>query len=604
MRLSSERKVDLRLKLYMIMLIPLLVIGALVVWTTKTSSEKASLSTMQHSNQQLVVNAAKLLGGESDVIERLYAKPSEQSSDYKSLRNEINRVRLQSGALYVYMFNRNSKGWVYTVDGAAWDDKDYSGYGADMVFSESSVEAELLKGEVVTTGLVNDPTWGDLLSSFSPIKDSDGKIIGYLGIDISAKAVNQVAKDTLAGSYRTVIPIFAVVLILSIFVMLAVLYGILRQVRDIKSSLQQVADGNLQVVSRRFTKDQLGDVSILVNKMVAQLNKIVLGIQQGSGTLQGSSANIAQTALNNQRQTEELSRAIEEIAIGSMKQAEETEQSVKQSENLGRIMDEVGSYVHQFADTSERLSDVQMQVTQEHELLLEKGRENAKRVGELQVISRSLMAQSQLASSISGQIHNILRQTQILSLNASIEAARAGEAGKGFAVVAGEMGQLARQSEESIQEIDAILGSFVEETNRMGGQFEDNLTAVQEQEQQIAGCLEAFGQVSRISAEVHELAQRLANRTVDMHDIRQEVEQHLSFIASATEETSAMTEEVAASAVEQKRAAEELSIVSSQLADLSGSLKSYVDQFQVSSEPADEPAEVEDKQSAPASVVK
>ncbi|WKL05252.1 methyl-accepting chemotaxis protein [Paenibacillus amylolyticus] len=62
-------------------------------------------------------------------------------------------------------------------------------------------------------------------------------------------------------------------------------------------------------------------------------------------------------------------------------------------------------------------------------------------------MSRSLTTQSELASSISGQIHNILKQTQILSLNASIEAARAGEAGKGFAVVAGEMGQLAQQSE-------------------------------------------------------------------------------------------------------------------------------------------------------------
>lgn len=126
-----------------------------------------------------------------------------------------------------------------------------------------------------------------------------------------------------------------------------------------------------------------------------------------------------------------------------MKQAEETEHSVQHSENLGNIMNEVGSYVEQFTGTSEQLSALQVQVTRQHEVLLEKSRENAKLVEDQHNISKLLTTRSELAASISGQIYNILKQTQILSLNASIEAARAGEAGKGFGVVANEMGQLA-----------------------------------------------------------------------------------------------------------------------------------------------------------------
>lgn len=198
--------------------------------------------------------------------------------------------------------------------------------------------------------------------------------------------------------------------------------GILRQVSEIKVSLEQVASGNLQVVSTRMTNDQLGDISNLINTMVMQITNIMKGIQQGSSTLQQSSKNIAETSLRNQRQSEELSRAIEEIAIGSMKQAEETERSVQHSENLGIIMNEVGSYVEQFTHTSEQLSELQVQVTRQHEMLLDKGRENAKLVEDQQNISKSLTTRSELASSISGQIHNILKQTQILSLNASIEA--------------------------------------------------------------------------------------------------------------------------------------------------------------------------------------
>lgn len=580
MRQTRKIKMDLRLKLYLIILVPLLAMGGLIVWTTIHSSENASVMTIQHKNQQLAVNTASLLGQDAESIRTLYSTASEESDEYKSLRDELAKVRLQSGALYVYMYNKTPDGWIYTVDGADWDDTEYSPYGTAMEFNPQ-IQERLLNGEVVTTGIVDDPTWGQLLSSFTPIKDSQGEIVGYLGIDISAAAVNQISAESVNNAYRTIIPIFVVVLILSLVMMLLVVRGILRQVRDIKSSLEQVADGNLTVVSKHLTNDQLGDISDLINVMASQLTNILKGIQQGSDTLQQSSANIAETAQTNQRQTEELSRAIEEIAIGSMKQAEETEHSVQHSENLGKIMDEVGSYVQQFTHTSEQLSAVQVQVTREHEVLLKKGRENAKRVEHQQEISKSLTTQSELAASISGQIHNILKQTQILSLNASIEAARAGEAGKGFAVVAGEMGQLAQQSERSIQEIDGILSSFVQEIHRMGSHFEANMVAVKEQEEQIADCLQAFRQVSQLSTEVHELAQRLENRTMNMHSIRQEVEQHLSYIASATEETSAMAEEVTASAEEQQRSANELSNISGQLAGLAGNLKSYSDQFQI-----------------------
>ncbi|MGG4128443.1 methyl-accepting chemotaxis protein [Paenibacillus illinoisensis] len=586
MRQTRKKKMDLRLKLYLIILVPLLAMGGLIMWATIHSSENASVMTMQHKNQQLAVNTATLLGQEAELIKTLSSTASEESDEYKSLRDELAKVRLQSGALYVYMYNKTSDGWIYTVDGADWDDSEYSPYGTAMEFNPQ-IQERLLSGEVVTTGIVDDPTWGQLLSSFAPIKDSQGEVISYLGIDISAAAVNQVSSDSVNNAYRTIIPIFVVVLILSLVMMLLVVRGILRQVRDIKSSLEQVADGNLTVVSKHLSNDQLGDISDLINVMASQLTNILKGIQQGSNTLQQSSANIAETAQTNQRQTEELSRAIEEIAIGSMKQAEETEHSVQHSENLGKIMDEVGSYVQQFTHTSEQLSAVQVQVTREHEVLLEKGRENAKRVEQQQEISRSLTTQSELASSISGQIHNILKQTQILSLNASIEAARAGEAGKGFAVVAGEMGQLAQQSERSIQEIDGILSSFVQEIHRMGSHFEANMVAVKEQEEQIADCLQAFRQVSQLSTEVHELAQRLENRTMNMHSIRQEVEQHLSYIASATEETSAMAEEVTASAEEQQRSASELSNISGQLAGLASNLKSYSDQFQIKVTKAD-----------------
>jgi methyl-accepting chemotaxis protein len=64
-------------------------------------------------------------------------------------------------------------------------------------------------------------------------------------------------------------------------------------------------------------------------------------------------------------------------------------------------------------------------------------------------------------------INDIVSKTELLSLNASIESARAGEYGKGFAVVAEEVGNLAKISGKSANEIQQLINKSQEQVTKI-----------------------------------------------------------------------------------------------------------------------------------------
>ena len=577
MKKSKKLKLGLRLKLYLMIIVPLIIVAILTMFITQILIKDAALSTMQANNQNLVKNTVANLNVAA--IQKLSSsKNPEQLQEYHDLRTQLTMLRQETGSLYIYLFNYVDGKWFYTVDGAAWDDEGYSKYGDEFEFS-TAMDSTMLSQQMITTDVATDPTWGELFSTFSPIKDQSGQTVAYLGIDISANDVNAVYSNTLKQAYQMVIPVFTVVLLLAILCAMAFIRRMLRQVGEIKSSMENVTKGDLTASSKRITGDQLGDISDLNNVMVAHITDMITNIQNSSHTLQESSQYISKVSEGTLRQTEELSRAIHEIATGSTQQAQQTDEAVQHSERLGQIIDEVGGYVERFGDTARQLTEVREQVTQEHQRLLEQGKQNVQQMQHMQLMSRTLAEQSQQAANVSGQVQSIVKQTQILALNASIEASRAGEAGKGFAVVASEMRSLAQQSEDSIREIDMILGSFVEQINSMSGQFDTTMESADRQESQITECMETFEQVSQVSEEVQGLAVNLADRTAHMQGLRHEVEEQLSYIASATEETSAMTEEVSASAQEQEQSVTELSTISQNLTTLSSQLQTLTNKF-------------------------
>ncbi|MGE7839523.1 GHKL domain-containing protein [Lysinibacillus sp. NPDC093712] len=142
-----------------------------------------------------------------------------ESEDYWELRTYLNDAREKLGALFVYTLEIDnpqiSKALIAGVP-----DSYTEGFEIGQICTVPEKQIKLAyRGLTYVTNVIEDPDHGDYLSVGAPIKNENGQIIGYLGIDIGADKVNGIKGKVLENNLLMFIynGLFILIVIASFF---------------------------------------------------------------------------------------------------------------------------------------------------------------------------------------------------------------------------------------------------------------------------------------------------------------------------------------------------------------------------------------------------
>lgn len=301
----------------------------------------------------------------------------------------------------------------------------------------------------------------------------------------------------------------ALVMVLALIIVALISRALTFSVARVQEVVQQFGLGNLSARTLATRTDEIGQLSRGVDTMGEQLCQLLLKVRTASNSLdneaEGLSVKSQQTRTSMQAQFSE----VDQVATAMNEMNATVHEVARHANDASEAADHANNEAHKGHDDVARSIESMLQL--------------AESVTKADGAMRELETQTQQIGSVIEVISNISDQTNLLALNAAIEAARAGESGRGFAVVADEVRSLAQRTQESTGEIQ----NMIQQLQSHAATVVEHMHVSQEQAGSSVEVVRAAGQdLERILEEVQ--------RINDMN----------AQIATASEEQSAVAEEI------------------------------------------------------------
>ncbi|TDQ36095.1 methyl-accepting chemotaxis protein [Aureibacillus halotolerans] len=404
--------------------------------------------------------------------------------------------------------------------------------------------------------------------------------IGDTGLTIISAVEKSQLLSGLSQVQTFMIIIGVVLVVIALIVSGIMAIRITRPLNKLAEAMKKVEGGDLTVRSDVKAKGEVKVLSDSFNNMVSQLSTIVTSVKVATGSLKESGDYLTANSASVNQASNEISQAVEQIAVGASNQSESINAGAEITDTLSeKIKDVVKSiYTVRMAtnETEKMGNEGQQKVT----YLTETSTESMGRLQEMAAEIEKLESESQQINTIVETITDIANRTNLLALNASIEAARVGEAGRGFAVVASEIRMLAEQVQSASKEIADMIHLTRNDMNHVAGQMHGVRELFESQGELIESNADAFTNILSGVARIKTELEQLDNGAGEMLAQREQIVEVMELNANVSEETAATCEEVSASAEEQMASVSDLTMqiggMDKQIIELQNQISSFI----------------------------
>lgn len=422
-------------------------------------------------------------------------------------------------------------------------------------------------------------------------KDEAAMLRGLIKTNLDSLITNQleynsVEKANLNKNAETagMIILAAIILMGALSIIAAILLTnrIAGMISKLANYAHEIAGGNLKVKAIDVrSKDDLSILADSFNKMGINLRDII-------GKINKNSINVAHSAEFLKANSEESSKALEQISVsiqqvneGAANQTKQAEKTFKVTNTLYEGNKKVHEDTNKVLSTSDKATKAANAGNEKMNALLDQIKVIEEKIIETQSISEDLKNKSNEIKKVLDSITNMASQTNLLALNAAIEAARAGAHGKGFAVVADEIRKLAEGSSNATKEITIMLKDIKDSSQELARSMTVGVNEVKEGTQMAYEARDAFAEIVSTSKDVDTHVKEISVEIEKMVAGVKEVEEMSNAISQSARESSEGSEQVAASVEEQSAGLEEITSSAAILSEMAEELQGMVMQFQI-----------------------